>query len=280
MRLFGARGIPCVMAGPSGIERAHAVDEWVAVGRARRGRADGRPARHARRRLTAASAAPAAAAAAASANAAARAAVLREQAGERGAGGDPAADAGRQPRVGLGQRAAWREVLDERERARERRRDRQAGDREQRGERDRAGGGDEQHVPGGEHGQQLPEPPGGVRGGGSAGDEQAADQRPAAPQREQRAGDARVGGGRDRHLDRAERRADEAEDKHQRADARAAQRAAGTALAGGGRPERARRGMGEEAADADDRQRRAGERGGAGPAGGDADRHQQRARKT
>jgi acetylornithine deacetylase len=31
MRLFGARGIPCVMAGPSGIERAHAVDEWVAV---------------------------------------------------------------------------------------------------------------------------------------------------------------------------------------------------------------------------------------------------------
>jgi acetylornithine deacetylase len=31
MRLFTARGIPCVMAGPSGIERAHAVDEWVAV---------------------------------------------------------------------------------------------------------------------------------------------------------------------------------------------------------------------------------------------------------
>jgi acetylornithine deacetylase len=31
MRLFRARGIPCVMAGPSGIERAHAVDEWVAV---------------------------------------------------------------------------------------------------------------------------------------------------------------------------------------------------------------------------------------------------------
>ena len=31
MRLFGARGIPCVMAGPSGIERAHAVDEWVAA---------------------------------------------------------------------------------------------------------------------------------------------------------------------------------------------------------------------------------------------------------
>jgi acetylornithine deacetylase len=31
MRLFAARGIPCVMAGPSGIERAHAVDEWVAV---------------------------------------------------------------------------------------------------------------------------------------------------------------------------------------------------------------------------------------------------------
>jgi acetylornithine deacetylase len=31
MRLFTARGIPCVMAGPSGIERAHAVDEWVAA---------------------------------------------------------------------------------------------------------------------------------------------------------------------------------------------------------------------------------------------------------
>jgi acetylornithine deacetylase len=31
MRQFSARGIPCVMAGPSGIERAHAVDEWVAV---------------------------------------------------------------------------------------------------------------------------------------------------------------------------------------------------------------------------------------------------------
>jgi acetylornithine deacetylase len=31
MRLFTARGIPCVMSGPSGIERAHAVDEWVAV---------------------------------------------------------------------------------------------------------------------------------------------------------------------------------------------------------------------------------------------------------
>ena len=31
MRLFAARGIPCVMAGTSGIERAHAVDEWVAV---------------------------------------------------------------------------------------------------------------------------------------------------------------------------------------------------------------------------------------------------------
>jgi acetylornithine deacetylase len=31
MRLFSARGIPCVMAGPAGIERAHAVDEWVAV---------------------------------------------------------------------------------------------------------------------------------------------------------------------------------------------------------------------------------------------------------
>jgi acetylornithine deacetylase len=32
MRLFAARGIPCVMAGPSGIERAHAVDEWVDAG--------------------------------------------------------------------------------------------------------------------------------------------------------------------------------------------------------------------------------------------------------
>ena len=31
MRLFAARGIPCVMAGTSGIERAHAVDERVAV---------------------------------------------------------------------------------------------------------------------------------------------------------------------------------------------------------------------------------------------------------
>jgi acetylornithine deacetylase len=31
MRLFTARGIPCVMVGPSGIERAHAVDEWVAI---------------------------------------------------------------------------------------------------------------------------------------------------------------------------------------------------------------------------------------------------------
>jgi acetylornithine deacetylase len=29
MRLFTARGIPCVMAGTSGLERAHAVDEWV-----------------------------------------------------------------------------------------------------------------------------------------------------------------------------------------------------------------------------------------------------------
>jgi len=29
MRHFTARGIPCVMVGPSGIERAHAVDEWV-----------------------------------------------------------------------------------------------------------------------------------------------------------------------------------------------------------------------------------------------------------
>jgi acetylornithine deacetylase len=32
MRQFAARGIPCVMAGPSGIERAHAVDEWVDAG--------------------------------------------------------------------------------------------------------------------------------------------------------------------------------------------------------------------------------------------------------
>jgi acetylornithine deacetylase len=32
MRLFAARGIPCVMVGPSGIERAHAVDEWVDAG--------------------------------------------------------------------------------------------------------------------------------------------------------------------------------------------------------------------------------------------------------
>jgi acetylornithine deacetylase len=31
MRLFGARGIPCTMVGTTGIERAHAVDEWVAV---------------------------------------------------------------------------------------------------------------------------------------------------------------------------------------------------------------------------------------------------------
>ena len=31
MRLFTARGIPCVMAGTTGLERAHAVDEWVAV---------------------------------------------------------------------------------------------------------------------------------------------------------------------------------------------------------------------------------------------------------
>ena len=31
MRLFTARGIPCVMAGTTGLERAHAVDEWAAV---------------------------------------------------------------------------------------------------------------------------------------------------------------------------------------------------------------------------------------------------------
>ena len=31
MRLFVARGIPCAMVGTTGLERAHAVDEWVAV---------------------------------------------------------------------------------------------------------------------------------------------------------------------------------------------------------------------------------------------------------
>jgi acetylornithine deacetylase len=31
MRHFTARGIPCVMAGTTGLERAHAVDEWLAV---------------------------------------------------------------------------------------------------------------------------------------------------------------------------------------------------------------------------------------------------------
>jgi acetylornithine deacetylase len=31
MRLFCARGIPCVMLGPPGIELAHAVDERVRV---------------------------------------------------------------------------------------------------------------------------------------------------------------------------------------------------------------------------------------------------------
>ena len=31
MRHFCARGIPCVMLGPPGLERAHAADEWVAV---------------------------------------------------------------------------------------------------------------------------------------------------------------------------------------------------------------------------------------------------------
>ena len=31
MRLFCERGIPCVMFGTPGLERAHAVDEWVAV---------------------------------------------------------------------------------------------------------------------------------------------------------------------------------------------------------------------------------------------------------
>jgi acetylornithine deacetylase len=32
MRHFTARGIPCVMAGTTGLERAHAVDEWVDLG--------------------------------------------------------------------------------------------------------------------------------------------------------------------------------------------------------------------------------------------------------
>jgi acetylornithine deacetylase len=31
LRLWTARGVPCVMAGPRGIERAHAVDERVAI---------------------------------------------------------------------------------------------------------------------------------------------------------------------------------------------------------------------------------------------------------
>jgi acetylornithine deacetylase len=31
MRLFCERGIPCVMLGPPGLERAHAADEWVSV---------------------------------------------------------------------------------------------------------------------------------------------------------------------------------------------------------------------------------------------------------
>jgi acetylornithine deacetylase len=31
MRLFTAHGIPCAMVGTTGIERAHAVDEWVAL---------------------------------------------------------------------------------------------------------------------------------------------------------------------------------------------------------------------------------------------------------
>jgi acetylornithine deacetylase len=31
MRLFSERGIPCVMLGPPGLERAHAADEWVSV---------------------------------------------------------------------------------------------------------------------------------------------------------------------------------------------------------------------------------------------------------
>jgi acetylornithine deacetylase len=32
MRHFTARGIPCVMAGTTGLDRAHAVDEWVELG--------------------------------------------------------------------------------------------------------------------------------------------------------------------------------------------------------------------------------------------------------
>jgi acetylornithine deacetylase len=36
MRLFTARGIPCVMFGTPGLERAHAADEWVAIADAMR----------------------------------------------------------------------------------------------------------------------------------------------------------------------------------------------------------------------------------------------------
>jgi acetylornithine deacetylase len=32
MRLFTAKGIPCVMTGTTGLERAHAIDEWVDLG--------------------------------------------------------------------------------------------------------------------------------------------------------------------------------------------------------------------------------------------------------
>jgi acetylornithine deacetylase len=32
MRLFCARGIPCVMAGTPGLDRAHAAGEWVDAG--------------------------------------------------------------------------------------------------------------------------------------------------------------------------------------------------------------------------------------------------------
>ena len=45
MRLFTARGIPAVMVGTTGIERAHAVDESRRARRARDGRADDHPRR-------------------------------------------------------------------------------------------------------------------------------------------------------------------------------------------------------------------------------------------
>ena len=43
MRLFTARGIPAVMVGTTGIERAHAVDEYVALDELGTRRADDRP---------------------------------------------------------------------------------------------------------------------------------------------------------------------------------------------------------------------------------------------